>query len=196
MPEPGSHDEAEELRASRARLVHAADADRRRLERELHDGVQQRLVALAVELQLAEPAEGVLEEMRRGVDGAIEDARRLAERMYAPLELGGLPVALRAAAASAGTAATVDVDAGPSYPDVVARTVYLCWLEAVDAAAGGEPTIRVRGENGTVGFELSAVEAARPGLERLRDRVEALGGRLELDASPSGGLRASGSLPL
>ena len=197
MPEPESHDEAEELRASRARLVHAADADRRRLERELHDGVQQRLVALAVELQLAEPAAAsLLEEMRREVEEAIEDARRLAARLHAPLELGGLGVALRAAAASGGTHATVDVAEGPSYPDVVARTVYLCWLEALEAAAGDEPTIRVQEGQGMVSFELSAGTAARAGLERLRDRVEALGGRLELDASPSGGLRASGSLPL
>ena len=195
VPGSGSQAEAEELRASRARLVHAADADRRRLERELHDGVQQRLVALAVELQLADPAGGVPEEMRRGVEEAIEDARRLAERIHAPLELGGLAVALRAAAASGGTHATIDVAAGPSYPDVVARTVYLCWLEALEAAAGDEPTIRVREGDGVVTFELSGATTARVGLERLRDRVEALGGRLELDAAPSGGLRASGSLP-
>jgi len=152
---------------------------------------------LAVELQLVETADGVLEEMRRGVEEAIHDARRLADRIHAPLELGGLAVALRAAAASAGADATVDVDGGPSYPDVIARTVYLCWLEAVDAAAGAEPAIRIRQVDGNVAFDLSAATAARAGLERLRDRVEALGGQLEVDAAPDGGLlRASGSLPL
>jgi signal transduction histidine kinase len=137
----------------------------------------------------------VPEELRRDVEEAIEDARRLAERIHVPLELGGLAVALRAAAASAGTPATVDVAAGPSYPDVVARTVYLCWLEALDATADEEPAIRVREEDGMVSFELSAGAGAVSGLERLRDRVEALGGGLEVDTDPTGGLRASGSLP-
>ena len=204
MPEPESHPEVEELRASRARLVHAADGDRRRLERELHEGVQQHLVALAVELQLAESMSGSdptaaasrLEEMRRDVEEALDETRRLAERIHAPLELGGLAVALRAAAASAGTPATVDVDVGSGCPDVVARTVYLCWLEALDAATGGEPTIRVRCDDGIVTFELSAGAAARTGLQGLRDRAEALGGSLELHAGASGGVRASGSLPL
>jgi signal transduction histidine kinase len=203
VSESESHgDELGQLRASSARLVRAVDADRRRLERELHDGLQQRLVALAVELQLAESSAGFpgaaerLADARRDVDEALDEARRLAERLHAPLELGGLAVALRAAAASGGTPATVDVADGSSYPDAVARTIYLCWLEALDAASGGAPTIRGREEDGVVAFELSAGTAARAGLERLRDRVEALGGRLEVDAAPSGGLRASGSLPL
>lgn len=97
MPEPESHPEVEELRASRARLVHAADGDRRRLERELHEGVQQHLVALAVELQLAESQAGstpvrgcFLEEMRdvegrRGRAQRADDPRRERDTLEYPL---------------------------------------------------------------------------------------------------------------
>jgi signal transduction histidine kinase len=187
-----------------ARVVLASDADRRRLERELHGGVQQLLVALAVKLQLAESlagadpaaASGLLRELRRDVEEALDEARRLAERIHAPLELGGLAVALRAAAVSGGVSATVEVAGGSTYPDEIARTVFLCWLEALDAAEGEEPAIQVGETDGRVSFELSASTGARVGLERLRDRAEALGGSLELEAVPAGGLRVSGSLPL
>ena len=198
--------EVEELRASRERLVRAADADRRRLEHELHEGVQQRLVALAVELQLAEslqgsdPAatKGILEELRHEVGQALEEAGRLAQRVHVMLDLGGLAVALRAAAASAGTPATVDVAGRSSHPDAIARTVYLCWLATLEAAVGAEaePAIRVREEDGRLVLELSAATGAQAGLERLRDRFEALGGGLEIAAAPAGGLRVAGSLPL
>jgi signal transduction histidine kinase len=92
--------------------------------------------------------------------------------------------------------ATVEVAGGSSYRDDVARTVYLCWLAALDSAAGEEPAIRVREEGGRLAFELSAATGAQAGLERLRDRAEALGGSLEIVADPAGGLRVSGSLPL
>ena len=103
--------EADELRASRTRLVLAADADRRRIERELHDGAQQDLVGLAVKLQQARglvdsdpAAAGVLvDEMRGDVQESLDRLRALAQRIYPPqLEAGGLPAALRSAAASAG----------------------------------------------------------------------------------------------
>jgi signal transduction histidine kinase len=197
------HAEVDELRASRERLVHAADADRSRIERELHEGVQQHLVALAVKLQLAETSagsdraatRGLLEEMRGDVEEALDEAARLAQRISAPLELGGLAVALRAAAATAGVPATVDVEGASSYPDEVARTVYLCWLEALEAADGEEPAIRVWEEDGRLIVDLSAATGSQAGLERLRDRFEALGGSLEVDAT-SAGVRISGSLPL
>jgi signal transduction histidine kinase len=205
VPESGSGGvESERARGLSARVVLASDADRRRLERELHGGVQQLLVALAVKLQLAESlagadpaaASGLLRELRRDVEEALDEARRLAERIHAPLELGGLAVALRAAAVSGGVSATVEVAGGSTYPDEIARTVFLCWLEALDAAEGEEPAIQVGETDGRVSFELSASTGARVGLERLRDRAEALGGSLELEAVPAGGLRVSGSLPL
>ena len=110
MPRDDTHDtdalrrELEELRASRLRLTLAADADRRALERDLHDGLQQRLVALAVELQLLEAsldsdsarARELLEEVVRDVDRALAEAGQLADRIYpSSLLTGGFAAALR-----------------------------------------------------------------------------------------------------
>ena len=176
-------------------LVLAADADRRRLERELHDGVQQHLVALAVNLQLAigltdaDPAgaKALLEEMGRDVQQALEEAAQLALRIHPPLlETGGLAAALRAAASSAGVTSSVEVDTSASYPPEVVTTVYLCWLEALQAPVG-RVTIVVRDAEGGLSFELGGSDL-RP--ERVRDRVEALGGELE-----SSDTRLAGFLP-
>jgi signal transduction histidine kinase len=200
-------DDVAELRASRERLVLAADADRRRIERELHESVQQHLVALAVNLQLAGPlvdsdpaaAKALLEEMGRDVQYALDETAQLAQRIYPPLlETGGLAAGLRAAAVNAGVPASVEVAAGSSYPPEFARTVYLCWLEALEhAGAEARATITVREEDGALKFDV-VEDAARSGagFERLRDRVEALGGRLTIRSEPGCGTRVSGSLPL
>lgn len=203
--------EVAELRASRERLVVAADADRRRIERDLHEGVQQHLVALAVNLQLCGPlleadpagAKALVEEMRRDVQRALDDTALLAERVYPPLlEIGGLAAALRSAAVSAGVTASVDVSAGSACPPEVVRTVYFCWLDALERTAGGtRATVTVREEGGALCFELvnegarpaAAGGGARAGLDGLRDRVEALGGRLTVD---TGRARVYGSLPV
>ena len=178
------------------RLVLAADADRRRIERELHDGVQQHLVALAVNLQLAigltdaDPAgaKALLEEMGRDVQQALEEAAQLAQRIHPPLlETGGLAAALRAAASSAGVTSSVEVATSASYPPEVVTTVYLCWLEALRAPAG-RVTIVVRDAEGGA---LLRDRRLRAGSDRLRDRVEALGG--ELESSDTG---VTGFLPL
>jgi signal transduction histidine kinase len=178
--------------------------DRSRIERALHEDVQQHLVALAVNLQLVGPltdsdpaaAQMLLEEMARDVQQALDQAARLAQWIYPPLlAAGGLAAALRSAAVTAGIPASVDVEAGLSYPPDVARTVYLCWLEALEHA-GGETraTITVREKEGALTFEV-AQGAGRPdaGLDRLRDRVEALGGQLTVGSELG---RVSGSLPL
>jgi signal transduction histidine kinase len=198
--------EVAELRASRKRLVLAADADRQRIERKLHGGPQQHLVALAVSLQLAaqlggpDPAaKALLEEMGRNVQQALEEAAQLAERIYPPLlEVGGLAVALRAAALSAGIPASVEVAARASYPPEVAATVYWCWLEAVEhTGADVRATVAVRAEQGSLTFEVvGGGDRSHAGLERLRDRVEALGGRLTVRSELGGVTRVSGSLPL
>jgi signal transduction histidine kinase len=200
--------EVAELRASRERLVLAADADRRRIERDLHEGVQQRLVALAVNLQLADPlvaadpaaAKALLEEMGRDVQHALDETGQLAQRIYPPLlERGDLAAALRAAAVSAGVPASVEVAAGSSYPPELVRTVYLCWLEALEhPGAEARAKITVREEEGALAFEIveDSGRSAPAGLERLRDRVEALGGRLTIRPEPGGRTRVSGSLPL
>jgi signal transduction histidine kinase len=201
--------EADELRASRTRLVLAADADRRRIERELHDGAQQELVGLAVKLQQARglvdsdpAAAGVLvEEMRGDVRESLDRLRSLAQRIHPPqLEAGGLPAALRSAAASAGVRIRVDVRAKGVYPREVSATVYLCMVAAFERlVAGTTAAISVREENQQVAFEVLAedadVDPADPHLAAIRDRVEALGGRLTIAAVPGGGTRIAGSLP-
>lgn len=182
----------------------AADADRSRIERALHDGVQQHLVSLAVNLQLAQPladtdpaaAKVLLEEMAREVQQALDETAQLAQWIYPPLlEAGGLAAALRSAAATAGIPAAVDVTARSSYPPELARTVHTCWLEALEHA-GGETSaaVTVREEERALTFEIvedAALSDAR--LDRLRDRVEALGGRLAIGPEPG---RVSGSFPL
>ena len=134
--------------------------------------------------------------MARDVQQALDDTAQLAQWIYPPLlEAGGLAVALRSAAVTAGIPASVDIAAGSSYPPDVARTIYMCWLEALEHAGGETPaTVTVREEAGSLTFEVvedAALSAAR--LDRLRDRVEALGGRLTSGPEPG---RISGSLPL
>jgi signal transduction histidine kinase len=199
--------EVEELRASRRRLVLAAYADRRGIERDLHDGVHQHLVALAVSLQLAGPAVGLepaaekalLDEMRRDVQEALDETARLAQRIHpATLEAGDLAALLRSAATGAGVPASVDVSAGATYPPEVVMTVHLCWLDTL-ARAGGETraTIEVREHEGALTFGITGNEARSDAdLDHVRDRVEALGGTLTITSMPGGGSRVSGSLPL
>ena len=199
--------EVAELRASRRRLVLAADADRRMIERELHERVQQHLVALAVNLQLAEqsadadPAatKALLAEMGRDVQRALDESAQLAQRIYPPLiAAGGLAAALRSAAGAAGIRASLEVTTGASFPPEVAGTVYWCCLEALEhAGPGARATVTVRDEDGAVAFEV-VEDGSRSGagLDRLRDRVEALGGRLTIRSEPGRGTRVAGSLPL
>jgi signal transduction histidine kinase len=199
--------EVEELRASRERIVLATDADRRRIEHDLHDGPQQHLVALAVNLQLARrladtdpaTAKALLDQMGRDVQQALDEAGELAHRIYPPLlEAGGLAAALRAAAASAGIAAHIVVTAGARYAPEVAGAVYFCCLEVLDRAGdGARATVTVREEEGALGFEVVTDSTrSEAGLERLRDRVEALGGQLTILSEPGHGIRVSGALPV
>jgi signal transduction histidine kinase len=184
----------------------AADADRRAIERDLHDGVHQHLVALAVNLQLAgqaadsDPAAAktLLEEMGRDVQQALDETALLAQRIYpTTLEADGLAALLRSAAVNAGVRASVDVAAGSNYPPEVGMTVFLCWLDAL-ARGSGETrlTITVREGEDALDFEVVG-NAARSDadLVRVRDRVEALGGQLTIRSGPDGSIRASGSLP-
>jgi signal transduction histidine kinase len=199
--------EIEALRASCKRLVRAADADRRAIERDLHDGVHQHLVALAVNLALAaqaadsDPAatKTLLEEMGRDVQQALDETALLAQRIYPmTLEAEGLAALLRSAALNAGVRASVDVATGSKYPGEVGMTVYLCWLEALARGSGKTPlTIRVREGEDALDFEFVG-NAARSDadLVRVRDRVEALGGRLTITSGPDGAIGACGSLPL
>ena len=205
--------EVAELRASRERLVLGFDADRRALERELHDRVQQRLVALAVGLQQASllvdgdpaAARARLDELGRDVRQALDEAAQLAGRIHPPLlDAGGLAAALRSAAAFTGVRASVTVTAAATYPSELVLTVYLCCLEALaGVGAGATARVTVGDDGGAIAFDVvgdraPAPEPAGPNdrLDRLRDRVEALGGRLTTSTKPGAGSRVSGSLPL
>jgi signal transduction histidine kinase len=197
--------EVAELQASRERLVLAADADRRQIERELHDGLQQQLIGLAVSLQLARqrPAidpsamDALLEELGRDVQQAVEATGELAQRIYPPLlEAGGLAAAVRAAAVSAGVRTHVDVAAATDWPPAVAGAAYFCCLVVLERAGdGAQATVTVREEKEALVFEVVA-NVSGDGLGPLRDRVEALGGQLTITSEAAGGTRVSGSLPL
>ena len=202
----GDTGEDERLRATLRRLVLCADADRRAIERDLHDGLQQHLVALAVAVQLAAQAaesdpvtaRALLEGLARDVQQALDEAALLAQRIYpGTLEAGGLAVLLRSAASTAGGDASVDVAADSDVPAEVAMTVYLCWLDAL-GRAGGErrATIKVRETEDALDFEVLA-DGARSGgsPDWLQDRVEALGGSVTITRR-TGGVSVSGSLPL
>jgi signal transduction histidine kinase len=196
-------DEVAELRASRERLVLAAAGERRAIERDLHDGLQQQLVALATNLQLARrsadddlaAAKALLDEMTRDVRQALDETGRLAQRIYPPLlEAGGLLTALRAAAVSLGLPTRFDVTARAGYPSEVAGTVYFSCVAALEGARTGA-TVTVRDEDGALAFDV-VVDQPPSGLDLLRDRVEALGGSLTIGSEPGGGTYVAGSLPL
>lgn len=205
----------ERIRA--ARLVAASDALRRAFERKLHDGVQQELVALVVNLQLARQlcatdpdAAGVLlDQVGRDTRVALDGLRRLATEIYPPLlDAVGLVVALRSAAADVGLVARVDADVISGCDPEVVTTVYFCCLEALQNAAqhagsGAKTTVSVRCEDAAVVFEVAddgvgfaQSQPTEGGLRRLVDRVGALGGRLEIESEPGHGTRVRGSLPL
>ena len=218
MSNPGSSEELQEvvarleveiasLRGSRRRLAEANHSERRAIERDLHDGVQQHLVALAVDLQrLAglidrepEAAKALIAEMRTNIRVALDEATRLATRAYPPVIDGrGLAAALRAAANEAGVVALVEVPAVVDHPPEITAALYWTWVDAIAAASpGSESTISVLDADGGVTFALTiAGRYTGRDLDRLRDRVEALDGRLSLDEEPDGGARLQGWLPL
>jgi signal transduction histidine kinase len=197
--------EIAELRASRERLALANDAERRSLERALHDGVQQLLVGLAATLEIAarsidadpEAAKQLLAETGRDAQEALEETRILAQRIYPPLlEAGGLGVALRSAAASAGVPVRIDVAPDTAYPPEIAGAVYFCCLVLLEGVEAGTPVaIRVSDEAGTLTFAIEAEGDVDADRLPIRDRVEALGGRLTIEGAGDQ-TRAVGSLPL
>ncbi|HEY7603169.1 MAG TPA: histidine kinase dimerization/phosphoacceptor domain-containing protein [Gaiellaceae bacterium] len=204
-----------ELRAASARLVAAADGERRRIEHDLHDGVQQRLVALGVALQLARRAaddgdrsalKKLLEEIACDLREALADVRRLASRVYPPfLHERGVVEALRAAAAEAAVPTRVEA-AGPveRYPADVEATAYFCCVRALEttaAAAGARATIRVRREPRALVFEVIVEGGARePWAEQdllaVGDRLTAAGGRLAVSSEAGESACLSGTIPL
>ena len=206
-----------ELQASRGRLVAAADAERRRIERNLHDGAQQHLVALSVKVRLLEQfaehdperAKSLMNQLQVDVGSAIEELRSLAHGIYPPLlSSAGLGVAMSAACRRAPLPATVDADGVGRHAPEIEAVVYFCCLEALQNAskyAGAEATARVRiwEEAGGLEFEVSddgpGFETSRDGegagLTNMRDRLGAVGGTLRVESDTTG-TRIRGMMPV
>ena len=212
---------AEELRASRERIVAAQDAARRRLERDVHDGAQQHLVALAITLGLARAAAGpdpggrlaaLLDELDGQAREALETLRDLARGIYPPLLADrGLVAALGAHLARTRPGAAVEAGpglAGARFAPRLEAGVYFCCLEALQNAAkhapGAPVRVRLAREDGALAF---AVEDGGPGFDPGRgppgsglvgmaDRVAALGGALRVESAPGRGTTVAGRVPL
>jgi len=191
----------EDLRSSRERLVRAGLDERRRLERDLHDGAQQRLVSLRLALGLARKAEDpaaadrLVEGALTELDSALEDLRRLARGIHpGVLTDHGLQPALSALADRAPLPVRLEVDA-TRLPEAIESAAYFTVAEALTNVAkyarAREASVTVSRANGSVMVEVrddgvgGADPSAGTGLSGLSDRVSALGGRLELE-SPAG----------
>jgi signal transduction histidine kinase len=204
----------EELRASRARLVEAGDAERRRLERNLHDGAQSRLVALALKLRLARGrADGqpelaeLLDESSEELQAGLNELRELARGIHpAVLSDRGLAPALEMLASRAPVPVEVTTNCGDDLPPPVATAIYFVVSEALTNVAkyaqarqaavtierGAGCVVAEVADDGVGGADLTKGS----GLRGLSDRVAALDGRLMLDSSPGGGTRLRAEFPL
>jgi signal transduction histidine kinase len=205
--------QASKLAASRARVVQAADDERRRIERNLHDGLQQHLVGATLELRLARElsasdrprADEIMAGLERELEHALEELRALAHGVYPPaLRDQGLKPVLAAAARRATRPTSVAVETNGRHAPEVEATVYFCCLEAIQNAckhAGSEAAVSVRvwEQGGGVVFEItddgrgfSSREPHGVGLLNLEDRVGALGGTLTIDSVPGRGTTIRG----
>ena len=211
--------QADELRASRARIVEAGDAQRRAIERDLHDGAQQHLVALAVNVNLARQlteadpgtAKELLEQVGHDLQDAVQELRNLAHGIYPPLLMDrGLREALAAAAGRAAIPTGVEAEGVGRYPQALEAAVYFCCLEALQNAAkhageGSHATITVQ-EDATAllfsvaddgaGFDLGSGAQRGHGFVNMSDRVGAIGGTIEVDSAPGAGTTVRGRIPL
>jgi signal transduction histidine kinase len=207
----------DDLRASRQRLVAAQDAERRRLERNLHDGAQQNLVALKVNLGLAEAltakdpgkAREMLAQLKGHADEALETLRDLARGIYPPLLADrGLTAALEAQARKATLPVTVAADNIGRFPQDLEAAVYFCVLECLQNvqkyANATRVTVRLGEHNARLEFEVEddgqgfdpATQARGSGIQNMEDRLDALGGAVVIEAAAGRGTRVRGQLPL
>ncbi|CAN5828969.1 hypothetical protein BH23ACT4_BH23ACT4_05180 [soil metagenome] len=208
----------EDLHDSRKRLVTAQDIARQKLERDLHDGAQQELVALKVKLALtrnqaeklgAEKTAELLSGLIADADQAVETLRDLARGIYPPLlEAEGLPVALEAQARKASLPVTVHSAGVGRYEPEVETAVYFCVLEALTNAtryadaksvhirlAETKEVLAFSIEDDGTGFD-SGSSAAGSGLAGMADRLDTVRGRLEIDSEPGRGTSVRGAIPI
>jgi signal transduction histidine kinase len=206
-----------ELRASRTRIVAVADGERRRVERDLHDGAQHRLIALRVKLRLLEEANEadvhtrarLMHELEADAEAALEDLRSLVRGVYPPLLVDrGLRDALAWATRTAPIETVLDVAGLRRYAPEVEAAVYFCCLEALQNAAKhagstARAIIRVREVDADLVFEVSdngsgfgpADAAQASGLTNMRDRAGAAGGTLDVTSAPGAGTLVRGVVP-
>jgi signal transduction histidine kinase len=207
----------DDLRHARQRIIAAADAERRRIERDLHDGAQQRLVALGIQLVLAaelvdsDPGRVAarLRELAHDVDEAVDEVRALARGLVPPMLVErGLADALRDSAATSPLIARVQAANLGRYAPELESAVYFCCLEALQNAAkhaDGARFVTVRlWEANELHFEVRDDGAGLPhgprqhgaGLTNMRDRIGAVGGRLTIESAHGEGTCVAGTAPL
>ncbi|MGH2725008.1 MAG: histidine kinase [Actinomycetota bacterium] len=207
----------DELRASRQRIVAAQDTERRRLERNIHDGAQQQLVALAVKLRLIEtlgpkdPARAgeMARQAKAEAQDALENLRDLARGIYPPaLADRGLTAALEAQARKVPLPVAIEADGVGRYPQEVEAAAYFCVLEALQNvskyAGASRAVVRLAERGGRLAFEVEddgggfdpAVTPRGAGLQNMVDRLEALGGSLEVRSAPGAGTTVMASVPV
>lgn len=209
---------AEELRASRARVVAATDRERRRMERDLHDGTQQRLVAMGLKLSmireqcLRDPERAALAvgNLRHDVREAQAELRRLTQGMFPQvLTEHGLVAALQSAADRLPNTVTMSLAGVSRYPPEVEAAVYFCCVEALQNVAkhaGHEAVAHVRlrdGDDGVLFFEVAddgrgfdpGTVRGGSGLENLADRLGAAGGTIEVTSARGAGTIVTGQVP-
>jgi signal transduction histidine kinase len=205
-----------DLRASRARLASAADAGRREIERNLHDGAQNRLVALRIKLAEAEAQAGSDRALRRSLgelgadtEATIDELRSLAHGVYPALLVDhGLRPALASVASRSSLPVRVQIAVAGRFAPEIEATVYFCCLEAIQNAAkhagdGATATVSVREHAGRIafeirddglGFDLDGVGGGR-GLANLHDRVAAVAGDVRVASAHGCGTTVRGEVP-
>ena len=207
----------EDLRASRQRIVTAQDEAARRLERNIHDGAQQQLVALAMKANLARSLVGrdqvkegaLLDQLRSDAQDALDNLRDLARGIYPPLLADqGLVAALASQARKSAIPVSVQADGIGRFAEDAEAAVYFCTLEALQNVAkyaqATAATVRLQQQDGDLAFDITddgigfdpAARGYGTGMQGMADRLAALGGELTVRSSPGAGTTVMGRVPV